>query len=298
MEQSLTGQQIGRYVIGSALAEGGMGSVYQAFDGDSKEPLALKVLLPQFSGDEEFRTRFKREAETLLALKHPHIIPIYTFNEQDGLLYFVMRLVKGNSLDNLLSRHPFSPIMAWNIVQPVTQALDYAHQKGVIHRDLKAANILIEPTGTGDKRRDHVYLADFGLSKWLGSSTLTKPGVSVGTPHYMSPEQVLARPLTSQTDIYALTVLLYFMLLGKFPYDHRKPQEIAFQHVHNDIPDPRAVHPKFPQPIADILRRGLAKEPGDRFESAIAFATAYKEAMLAASREHCEVHYWTSSVGA
>ncbi len=237
MQQNLTGLEIGGYIVGQRLAEGGMGSVYQAFQPGSREPVAIKVMLSEYTQDDELRERFQREAATLQSLDHPNIMPVYATGEQDGMLYFVMPLVRGPSLYELLGRRRFSPVTAWQILDPVTSALDYAHARGVIHRDIKPGNLLIEPR---KPKGNHVYLVDFGLSKVAGVRTLTQTGISLGTPQYMAPEQVLARPLSPATDIYQLGVVMYEMLLGRLPFVSRKPQTVALQHAHDMPPAARS----------------------------------------------------------
>src|SRR5579859_4890146 len=193
MTDNLLGQQIGAFWIDQHLAEGGMGSVYLCHRVGSQEALAIKIMLPEHTEDGEYRERFEREAKTMQALRHPHIMPVQAWGEENGMLYLVMPLVRGPSVFDLLGRRRFSPLTAWQIINPVAQALDYAHERGVIHRDIKPSNMLVEARkDTGN----HLYLVDFGLSKVAGMKTLTRTGVSLGTPHYMSPEQVQAQRLT------------------------------------------------------------------------------------------------------
>src|SRR5260370_39622843 len=184
-------------------------------------------MLSEYIQDDDLRERFQREAATLQSLDHPNIMPVYATGEQDGMLYFVMPLVRGPSLYVLLGRRRFSPITAWQILDPVTNALEYAHARGVIHRDIKPGNLLIE---SRKPKGNHVYLVDFGLSKVAGGRTLTQTGISLGTPQYMAPEQVLARPLSPATHIYQLGVVMYEMLLGRLTFVSRQPQTFALQH--------------------------------------------------------------------
>ncbi len=293
MQDSLIGAQIGGFIIGRRLAEGGMGSVYQASRPGSDDEVAIKILRPTLTDDSEFRQRFEREAQLMQTLQHPHIVPIYAYGEQDGMLYFAMRLVRGPSLHELLNRRRFSPVTAWQILDPIAQALDCAHQHGVIHRDIKPGNILVESTVAADgSRGNHVYLTDFGLSKVRGASSLTKAGVSVGTPHYMSPEQVLDKKLAPSSDVYSLAVVLYEMLLGRVPFDAPKPQQIAFKHVHDRPPSPCSLHPDFPKPLDEVLMWALAKNPKDRYGSAGEFSMAYAQAVQAISPEERKAEYW------
>ncbi len=293
MQDNLTGKQIGEFTIGREVAEGGMGSVYQATRPGSDEIVAIKILLPEYTNDAEYRQRFQREAQLMQSLQHPHIVPIYAYGEQDDMLYFAMRLVRGPSLFDLLNRRRFSPLTAWQILYPISQALDFAHARGVIHRDIKPGNILVEgitnPDGT---KGNHVYLMDFGLSKVTGARSLTRAGVSVGTPHYMAPEQVMDQKLAPQSDVYSLAVVIYEMLLGRLPFYARKPQEIAFKHVHDTPPSPCQVHPYFPASLDAVLMRALAKNPKARYASAGEFSIAYAHAVQEISPEDRKTEYW------
>ncbi|MEP7289416.1 MAG: serine/threonine-protein kinase [Chloroflexota bacterium] len=291
MQGRLTGVEIGGFVIGPHLAEGGMGSVYQAFQPGSNGPLAIKVMLPEFSEDAELRERFEREASLMQSLNHPHIMPVFAAGEQNGMLYFVMPFVRGPSLYELLGRRRFSPMTAWQILNPVAQALGYAHSRGVVHRDIKPGNILIE---SRKPKGNHVYLVDFGLSKVVGAATLTRTGIALGTPHYMAPEQVLSKPFTPLSDLYTLGVLMYEVLLGQLPFNALKPQDIAFMHVHDLPPTPRSLRPDFPKPLEPILLQALAKDPKDRFASADEFRLAYAQAVQRISPEARKVEYWVN----
>src|SRR5260221_3630538 len=281
--------QIDGYMIGERLADGGMGSIYQAYRAGSKDQLAIKVMLPEYSEDTEFRQRFEREAVLMQSLRHPNIMPVYASGERDGLLYFIMPLVRGPSLYDLMGRRRFSPVTAWQILSPVADALDYAHGRGVIHRDIKPGNILIEAR---KPKGNHVYLVDFGLSKVAGTKTLTRTGISLGTPHYMSPEQVLARKLTPQTDLYSLGVLVYELLLGRLPFVAQKPQEIALMHVHEMPTAPHLFRQDFPRALEPVILKAIAKDPTDRYESAAAFKLAYAKAVQDISSEARKVEYW------
>jgi len=295
MQRTLVGMQIGEYVVGQPLAEGGMGAIFQAFRAGSKEPLAIKILLPEYNQDGEYRKRFQREAALMQALNHPNIIPVYAYGEQQGMLYFVMHLVRGPSLSDLMARRHFTPATAWQILNPIGKALDYAHSCGVIHRDIKPGNIMVEVKGQGAERTNHVFLGDFGLSKRKGASMLTKIGMTLGTPHYMSPEQVLARQLTPPSDIYSLAVVIYEMLLGRLPFDGNKPEEIAFQHVDNEVPPPSSLNPNFPPSLERVLLRALAKKPEDRYTRASEFSVAYAFAAQSMSPEERQGNFWVAA---
>src|SRR5258706_7458903 len=203
------GAQLGDYVVGQQLDEGGMGTIYRAFKSGSNDAFVVKILLPEYSNDAHFRKRFQREAALLQTLQHPHIIPIYAFGEQSDVLYFVMPFIRGMSLYNLMLKQHFSPATAWMILEPVAKALTYAHEHHVIHRDMKPANILVEIGA--NQLATYPYLADFGLSKPIDMSSMTTTGMIIGTPQYMAPEQVRAQEVTARTDVYALAIVVYEM---------------------------------------------------------------------------------------
>jgi serine/threonine-protein kinase len=289
MAQNLTGLQLGEYAVGQQLAEGGMGSVYRAVKNGSSDLLAIKVLLAEHDDNEEYRERFIREAQIMKSLQHPHILPVLDLGQQEDMLYFTMPLVKGPSLFELMGRRRFSPLTAWQILNPISQALDYAHERGVYHRDIKPGNILVEsrpPDG------NHVYLVDFGLSKLVDEQTLTRAGISVGTPQYMSPEQVMSRKITPESDLYALGVVLYEMLLGRLPFDSKRPQEVAFMHVRDAPPKPRSIHRDFPKSIEDVLLKALAKESRQRYASGHEFRMAYAQAVQQVDLDARSTEYW------
>jgi serine/threonine-protein kinase len=292
MDGNLVGTQLGEFTVGALVGDGGMGSVYLATHPTRHEPLAIKVLLPQYAQDDEFRKRFVREGEVLSLLSHPHIIPVYHFGEDRGYLYFVMRYVNGKSLYELLLSRRFSPIAAWQIIKPIASALDYAHSHGIIHRDIKPGNLLIEVQMVDGKPHNKIFLADFGLSKVLTWSALTQTGISVGTPQYMSPEQVMDYPLTPASDVYSLAVVLYEMLLGRLPFYAKRPEQLAFRHLDTPPPPPSTLHADFPKPFEELLLRALDKEPARRHQTGGEFAQAYTEAARKVGRERCAVEYY------
>lgn len=290
--EKVVGQQIACYTIGKIIATGGMGSVHYAHGPDVSEPLAIKILRPDYSQDEEFRKRFEREAYLLMRLDHPHILPVYDYGRADGLMFLVMRLVRGPSLYQLQTRRHFSPSSAYQLLEPLAEALDYAHDNAVIHRDIKPGNILIEADATNGS---NVYLADFGLSKLIGDTLLTRVGKSVGTPQYMSPEQVLDHPLDRRSDIYSLGLLAYELLLGRLPYYAKTAQQVAFKHVKELPPTPRQLSPAFPEPLENVLMRALAKNPKERYATAGEFSAAYGEALQQINAESRKVDYWVGA---
>ncbi len=292
MEDRLIGMQLGGFTIGKRIGDGGMGVVYQASHPDFTEPLAIKVMLPEYASEEEFRIRFVREAAVLQHLQHPNIMPVYAYGEDQGYVYFVMRLVRGVSLYDLALKRHFSPLAVWQILDPIAQALDYAHARGVIHRDIKPGNILIEVQPSESGPRNHVYLADFGLSKVMTWTALTKTGISVGTPQYMSPEQVMDETLKPASDVYALGIVVFEMLLGRWPFYDKRPEKIAFKQVDTKPPRPSELNPDFPLPLETVILRSLEKKPDNRYESAGEFRLAYAEAVKHIDPERRKDEFW------
>lgn len=247
-----------------------MAAVYRAFDPYFQRDVAIKVLPSQLSFDEKFRVRFKREAQTIATLEHPAIVPVYDFGEVDDQPYLVMRLMTGGTLTERLKAGPLPIDEVARLLERLAPALDYAHSNNVIHRDLKPANILFD-------QWDKPYLSDFGIVKLAGGAgtTLTATGGMVGTPKYMSPEQVLGTAeLDGRSDIYALGVILFEMLTGTPPYDATTPMGVAFKHVNEPIPDILEKKHDLPPAYQSIIRRALAKDRERRFATATELATA------------------------
>lgn len=288
--QRLVGRRVAGYTIGPLLGIGGMAAVYQAASRiEMTDALAIKILREEFAQSPEFMKRFEREAYLLMTLDHPNILPVYDFGHAEGLTFLVMRLVRGPTLYTFEAEHHFSPLTARQILDPLTAALDYAHNRSVVHRDLKPGNVMLEPRPPD---AHHIYLSDFGLSKITGTSLLTAAGKSLGTPQYMSPEQVMDYPLDRRSDVYALGVLTYQLLLGRLPFIARKPQVVALMQIKNAPPAPHGLVPNFPRPLEEVLLRALAKHPNDRYETAIEFNRAYAQAIEKISVTARTASYW------
>jgi serine/threonine-protein kinase len=279
MSDPLIGMQLGEYVVGMRLDAGAMGAIYRVFKPTNNNPLVVKVMLTKHNGDPQFRKRFEREVALLQSLKHPAIISILDFGEQDGVLYFVMPFIRGRSLDSMLKKLHFSPDMVWKILEPLAQALDYAHDHGVIHRDIKPSNILIDPGAAGTWEGMHPYLADFGLSKPVDGVVLTEVGISIGTPHYMAPEQINGQPVTAATDVYSLGIVLYELLLGRVPFDDKSPELVVLKQIRELPPTPTALNADFPTPIAMVILKALAKVPERRYKTVGDMSAAYWQAL-------------------
>jgi serine/threonine protein kinase len=294
VDGQLIGQNLDGYIVGARIGVGGMGRVYQGYDAETQKPVAIKVMQPEFAEDEHFRARFWREAELLITLRHPHIVPVYSYGQWSGFLYIVMQLVKGPSLERILDHHRFSPLTAWQIMRPVTEALGFGHAHQVLHRDLKTANILIEPRGEGN----HLFLSDFGLGKRPGlDTTLTASGVSVGTPEYMAPEVAMGTPADHRADLYSVGVILYELLLGRLPFQGKNAQMTALAHVDEPVPRPRMLHPHFPRRLEALLLQALDKNPAGRFQTAKDLRFAYYDAVKSLDDQARRECYWAETQG-
>lgn len=259
------------YLVEGEIGRGGMAVVYRALDLRLNRHVAIKVLPPELAFNADIRTRFLREAQTAAQLSHPHIVPIFTVDETDGVVYFVMALVHGESLGARLARKERMPIdEVRRLLTEVADALVYAHRRGVVHRDIKPDNILI------DRANGRAMVTDFGIARAAaGESRLTVTGVAVGTPAYMSPEQALGeREIDGRSDIYSLGVVGYQMLVGEPPFKATNTPAMLVKHV-SEVPRPvRQLRPDVPAPLAIAIERALAKRPEDRWPDASGFQDA------------------------
>jgi serine/threonine protein kinase len=257
----------GEYEIDRELGRGGMAAVYLALDVALNRKVAIKTMLPEVNARSGMVQRFKREAQMAAGLSHPHIIQIHSVRETKRLAYFVMKFIEGRSLDSILTdRGALDLETARLILQQAGSALSFAHHRGVIHRDIKPANIMIDENGWA-------VVTDFGIAKLEDAQNLTATGTTIGTPHYMSPEQFHNKTLTGAADQYSLAIVAYEMLTGKKPFDGGTFAEIVTKQLFSPPPDVRADRPDLPDSVASTLLRMLAKEPADRFpdlDSAIA----------------------------
>ncbi len=249
-----------RYRVSRQLGEGGMGTVFAAEDLKHRRQVALKVLQPDLAAALG-ASRFLREIETTAALRHPHILPLYDSGNADGVLFYVMPLVEGRSLRDLLDeRGQLDLDEALRMARDIADALSYAHAKGVVHRDIKPANILIE--------NGHAVVADFGIAHAVSQSdgqTLTRTGAILGTPSYMSPEQADGAAIDARSDLYSLACMTYEMLAGTPPFTGPTPFVIMARHALDPVPALRTARPTVPPSVSDAVERALAKAPADRF---------------------------------
>ncbi|CCH30821.1 serine/threonine-protein kinase [Actinosynnema sp. NPDC047251] len=271
-------ESFGHYVIGELLGRGGMGEVHRAHDTAHDRVVALKRLSPALD-DEEYRARFRREARIVARLREPHVIPIHAYGEIDGRLYLDMRLVEGQDLGELCAAAPLSPERAVRIVAQVAGALDAAHADGVVHRDVKPSNILVTPD-------DFAYLVDFGIARDLlpGGADATASGVLVGTLDYMAPERFAGGVVDGRADVYALACVLYACVTGQRPFPADGVAAQIWAHLHSAPPSASRTTPAVPAAVDDVIRRGMAKDPADRHQTAGAFAAAATAALTAPRR--------------
>ncbi|MFZ1462657.1 MAG: SUMF1/EgtB/PvdO family nonheme iron enzyme [Anaerolineae bacterium] len=262
MADPLIGQQIGKYQIQSELGRGGMGVVYRAYDPDLRRTVAIKILAPQLAADEDFVKRFQQEAIMSANLHHPHVITIYDVGATGDLHYLIMQYLEGATLEHWVRKNGPMPLaQTADVVQQVSQALDYAHDQGIVHRDIKPANIMLSPSG-------QITLMDFGLVRAGAGTGLTRTGIVMGTPEYMAPEQAQDGDIDRRTDLYSLGVVIYKLLTGRVPFARTTPVATIFAHVHEAPPPICQVKADLPQPIEAVVSKVLAKDPADRYQRA------------------------------
>jgi len=276
-ELNLTGTTLGSYQILQEIGRGGMGLVYRAYQPSLNRHVAIKVLPPGLAYDRELVERFLREARAAAKLRHPNIVVIHDVAQQGALYYIVMELIEGQTLAQLIGEQGVLPLArSVRILKQVASALDYAHQGGFIHRDVKPANIFVGPN-------DHVTLTDFGIAKAASGASLTRTGTLMGTPEYMAPEQASGQRLTPAVDQYALGIVAYQMLSGQVPFHAESPHAVLYQHVQQP-PPPLPARLNLPPGVSAVLGRALAKDPLQRFASTGAFADAFAQAAGGAVR--------------
>ena len=261
------GAEFAGHRIDGVAGRGGMGVVYRATHLALNRPVALKLVAPELAEDEDFRTRFKQESMTAASIDHPNVIPIYHAGEEDGQLYITMRLVEGTDLRAMIAQQgKLNPHQAAQIVSQTAAALDAAHARGLVHRDVKPANVLI---AGGEGSELHAYLTDFGLTKHAASqSGLTKTGMFVGTLDYIAPEQLEGKPLDARADVYALGCVLYQALTGNVPYPRDTEPAKIWAHMSEPPPSVVQAASDVPHQFEDVVRRAMAKNPDDRYLSA------------------------------
>ena len=276
-EDNLIGATLGNYKILAPLGQGGMARVYRAHQENLDREVAVKVLPPWYAADRNFVDRFKLEARLVARLSHPNIVTVHDASEYNGHLYIVMQLVDGGTLKHRLDQVREQGKMmeaseANRTFQQLASALSYAHEKGIIHRDIKPVNVLMDRSG-------RPILSDFGIAKVLaGTQELTRPGAGVGTPEYMSPEQCKGEPVDGRADIYALGVMLFEALTGRTPFIGDNYPALAHSHIYEKPPDPRIFNPQISLEMRIVILTALRKAPQQRYQKAIDMALALEHA--------------------
>ena len=268
------GEKVGAYILGRQLGQGGMATVYLGHHPQLERHVAIKVMHQNFLDDEGFVARFKREAQIVAKLNHPHIVPVYDYDEHEGQPYLVMKYVPGWTLKKQLIKDPFDLDDILRVMTSIGDALNYAHEQGILHRDIKPSNIVIDREGIP-------YLTDFGLARLASSGESTMSAdMLLGTPHYISPEQARGvKKLDGRTDIYSLGVILYELLVGKVPFTGDSAFSIIHDHIYSPLPAPTRVNPELPESVEAVLYRALEKQAEDRYETANELIHALREAI-------------------
>lgn len=268
----LVGKTLGQYQIRDQLGQGGMATVYLAYQPSIDRTVAIKVMPTYFMHDPSFLQRFEREVKVIARLQHPRIVPVFDYGQVEGRPYIVMAYMPSGTLADRIKEGPLPLQEAARLVEQIAEGLDHAHREGVIHRDFKPSNVLLDKNG-------NAHLADFGIAKISESTVqLTGSGV-VGTPAYMAPEMASEGIVTTAVDIYALGVTLYQMLTGKYPFAGDTPLRVMMAHATEPVPDARAVRADLPAGVAEVVRRAMAKDPADRYASAAEMARALRAAV-------------------
>ena len=270
----LTGRRLGNYRIDGVLGKGGMSVTYKATDVRLGRKVALKVIGDHLGADAEFRERFVDEARNTSAIDHANVVPLYDFGELDGMLYIAMRMVDGGDLAGLISAGPIAPSRTLTMLDQVADALDTLHSRGLVHLDVKPANVLVTKKETS---REHVYVADFGLTRRGATGHRTRGGDFLGSPTYAAPEHLRGEPLDGRTDQYALTCVLYACLTGSPPFKGDVPTVIK-GHLNGDPPAISRVV-GLPPAIDEIIRKGMAKNPADRYPTCVEMVAAARRSL-------------------
>jgi WD40 repeat protein/serine/threonine protein kinase/DNA-binding XRE family transcriptional regulator len=272
--EDLTGRAIRGYSLSERIGMGGMGSVYRAVQPNVEREVAIKIILPAFANHPDFIRRFEAEAQLVARLEHPHIVPLYDYWREPGVAFLVMRLLRGGNIQALLAQRPLSIEMTARMLDQICAALHAAHRIGVIHRDLKPANVLLDEDS-------NAYLADFGIAKNLGNPNLenqTQMDAMIGSPQYMSPEQIRLLSVRPQTDIYCLGVMLYEMLTGTLPFTGPTPFDMIQQHINTPMPPLSARQPGLPAALDEVIARATAKDPEARYADALSLFKDFRQA--------------------
>ncbi len=269
-QDDLSGRAIRGYQLGKRINAGGFGVVYEALQTTVERDVAVKIILPKYADHPDFIRRFEVEAQLVAQLEHPHIVPLYDYWREPGVAYLIMQLMRGGSLEDKLKEGALSPETLMPLLVQVGAALHTAHLAGIIHRDIKPANVLLD-------NYDNAYLADFGIAKNLGMDDHTQAGAVIGSPAYISPEQIKAEPIKAEADIYGLGIMVYELLTGGKPFQGPTPVAYIQQHLSDSIPP---LPDGLPPQTEVVLLKATAKDPADRYDDIPAFLDALQEALL------------------
>ncbi|MCV7412086.1 hypothetical protein AWC05_13730 [Mycobacterium florentinum] len=268
----MDGTPFGRYRLVELLGRGGMGEVWRAHDTSTNRIVAIKLLPPQLAQDPTFVQRFRREAEAAAQLNSPHVVPIHDYGEIDGRLFVNMRLIEGRDLQQVLSEGPLDPARAVRIVEQVARALHAAHKIGLVHRDVKPSNILLDED-------DFAYLIDFGIARGADQTRMTGTGGVIGSWPYMAPERLRAGQVDARSDVYALACVLYECLTGDTPFAGDNTEQQITAHFMEPPPRPSITDPNVPATLDPVIANGMAKDPDQRYATTIELATAATDAV-------------------
>ncbi len=273
----MIGRTIGKYRIVEHLGRGGMAEVYKAYQPNLDRYVAIKMMHAFLADEKEFLSRFEREAKVVATLRHPNIVQVYDFDAEGGVYYMVMEFISGETLKSRMQDLEaqgqwVSLDDATRIILAVGSALKYAHERGMVHRDVKPANVMITLEG-------QVILTDFGIAKIVSTSNLTASGAMVGTPSYMAPEQGMGQPGDERSDIYSLGVMLYQLVLGRLPYDADTPLAVVLKHINEPLPLPKALNPDISDDLNAVILKSLEKDPHDRYQKVADLSADLRQAM-------------------
>lgn len=268
---NLIGKSLGRYHILEQIGEGGMATVYKASDSNLEREVAVKIIFPSRQQNDKALKRFEREAKALAQLSHPNIVKVLDFGEQNGLNYLVMEYLRGGTLKARLGQ-PIPFREAARLLLPIAQALEFSHQRVIIHRDVKPSNLLFSET-------EELMLSDFGIAKILNTGDglhLTSTNMTIGTPDYMAPEQIHSKDVDHRVDIYSLGVVLYEMITGRKPFTAKTPMAVLVKSASEPVPNPRLFVADLPDYVENALLLALAKKPEDRFANMESLASVMR----------------------